>query len=100
MFIHILRASSLQVHRDRHKSPMHSLKQKSKILKSSTALWPNRRLRDSDAWLQRGLLFPRIRQVMQWVREETMGDFPVNRIGNEENRKVSACCPRQQKGVV
>lgn len=50
--------------------------------------------------LAEGLLFPRIRQVMQWVGGETMGDFHVDRIGNEENRKVSACCPRQQKGVV
>lgn len=50
--------------------------------------------------MQRGLLLPRISKVIQWVRGETMGDLYVHRGINEENQKVSAHCPHQQRAVV
>lgn len=70
-----------------------------KTFNSSAALLPKWRLRDSDTCLQKGWLFPRSRQVMQWVTGETMGDSHEDRRVSEENQQVSAGGPCQQKGV-
>lgn len=75
----------------RHKSPIQSLKKKARMLNSSTTIWPFGRLRDSSAGLQKGILLPRIRKMMQWVRgERTRACHVDRRVGEENQREVWA----------